>query len=443
MMTATFSRRLVTRTALIACASLSVQISAAPMMANAAPQAADKTLLELRCEAGEHDAHQCALADLLRENDFEGVHTFLAKETSERDATVAERPSKIAMPLGEHFADPICFETIISRYYDYVGAHAWWADAPASPSEYPQPLRAPAYVAESFAILSRAFPDHPQNTLELANDAGEFLLENLELTNGIAGFPDWRGGDHSLAKLVDEATQSAERLGLSPPLIENGWIIRDPGDGSLYFDNGVVGEAFLELHAATQDPRYLNAAVHIASWASEQPMVPNFNYNAFSAALIARVAVLTDNPDLFDDAHLRIKHSVLSGMKTSGDQAGQWIDPHNQTLVYRLIMARALLLFIEANKHFEADIDEIEMKSELLISTIEQEARDLGGIAFAESFVRLYCASDRMTDDRFRFSEPFRAQIRSAVLKDIHQPKPSLSPAALGCFLEAAVASTR
>lgn len=124
-----------------------------------------------------------------------------------------------------------------------------------------------------------------------------------------------------------------------PDMVVDGWIPDDRGDGGLQFDNGLCGTALVEAWDLTKDDRYLAAARRAADWATAQPMVTNWNYNAFSAGFLARLARATGESKYLDAAVEKARVGVLPGQMKSG----RWFDAHNACAVYHNILLRDLL----------------------------------------------------------------------------------------------------
>ncbi|MEM6925851.1 MAG: hypothetical protein AAF602_02895, partial [Myxococcota bacterium] len=118
--------------------------------------------------------------------------------------------------------------------------------------------------------------------------------------------------------------------------LRDGWwfedAITDPG--GLQFDNGICGRALLDAHARLGDPRYLEAARRAGDWATSRPVVGNFNYNAFSVGLLARLAEVDTATDWADRALHKARLGVLPGALADG----RWFDPHNARINYHQIL---------------------------------------------------------------------------------------------------------
>jgi len=383
----------------------------------------------------------CQLSRIMVQRDAEEISNFIKQEFSGTEAPKPERPSRVILPFIDKKAPlspqvQVDFRPVIAKYLAYVSKNAWWENPPSHPAKYPQPLRAPAYVAQSFSRLYLIDPLKNTELLETARKAGDFLLASQEATGGVFGFPDWRKQDSDLGKIARKVLDEAQKYGMLEDMLKNGWVYKDPGDGSLYFDNGVAGEALLDLYLATSDKKYLDGAITAAKWAQEQPIVPNFNYNAFSAVLEARIAVVTGNKQLLLEAISRLKLGVLSGMRRDPQFPGHWVDPHNETIVYRMIIARSLLHTIAAAQQLNVETRDMTADAHIVISAIENELIAIGGIPYPESAIRLYCTMKSPADNIPQFTKSTQQLFEQAVLTNLAAKKPSISPAALGCFLQ-------
>ncbi len=116
--------------------------------------------------------------------------------------------------------------------------------------------------------------------------AGADWLIKLQHPSGVFPFPIGPGLDprdkvgHIVARAMKER----------PEIVVNDWIPDDFSDGGLQFDNGLCGKALVTIWKLTNEKRYLEAARRAGDWAIERPLVLNWNYNAFSVGLLARLA---------------------------------------------------------------------------------------------------------------------------------------------------------
>lgn len=177
-------------------------------------------------------------------------------------------------------------------------------------------------------------PEHAPELTKLAREGGDWLIARQ---HSGGGFP----------MPVGPALNPREKVGFlmertlkeHPDLVVDGWIPDDRGDGGLQFDNGLCGTALVEVWALTHDDRYLASARRAADWASAQPLVTNWNYNAFSAGFLARLARATGEAKYLEAAVEKARLGVLPGQMKSG----RWFDAHNACAVYHNILLRDLL----------------------------------------------------------------------------------------------------
>jgi hypothetical protein len=83
--------------------------------------------------------------------------------------------------------------------------------------------------------------------------------------------------------------------------------------------------------------------VRAAEWALTRPLVANWNYNAFSARLLARAYLVTQEPRFLEGARRKFELGVLPGQT----ETGRWFDPHNARTQYHAILTTALADYVE------------------------------------------------------------------------------------------------
>jgi hypothetical protein len=106
----------------------------------------------------------------------------------------------------------------------------------------------------------------------------------------------------------------------------------------LQFDNGLCGTALISAWELTKDDRYLVAARKSGDWAIKRQLVRNWNYNAFSVGLLARLSIATGDEEYLIAAVKKAEIGVLPGQMPSG----RWFDAHNACVVYHNILLREL-----------------------------------------------------------------------------------------------------
>ena len=224
-----------------------------------------------------------------------------------------------------------------------IEAQSWWRIG-LDPLKLAHPLREPADAISGLIAVHRAGLDADGAGLRNAREAGEFLLwTQLQAGNGVFPFPASRGVSKAPPFRASAAfLEASESRGDMDNKVRNGWLIDDGGNGGLQFDNGECGIAMLELHAATGDIRFLDAARRAADWAIGQPLSVNWNYNSFSVYLLAETYRATGETRYRDAALDKASYGVLPGQLRDGPRAGRWHDPHNARPAYHYIMLRAL-----------------------------------------------------------------------------------------------------
>ena len=107
----------------------------------------------------------------------------------------------------------------------------------------------------------------------------------------------------------------------------NGWIVEDANHGDLQFDNALAGDAMLSLYEATSDGKYRQGAIRAADWAVQQPIVVNWNYNAFSVFFLADAYRVTGQRRFLESAKQKARFGIEPGQLRSGPHAGHWVTP--------------------------------------------------------------------------------------------------------------------
>jgi uncharacterized protein YyaL (SSP411 family) len=176
---------------------------------------------------------------------------------------------------------------------------------------------------------------------------------------GVIPFPAVRNGKGRPFEVAEQFMRRAERGDRLDQVIKNGWAVEDFDDGGLQFDNGLSGVALLRLFEATDDPRYLKAAIRAADWAASRRVVTNWNYNSFSVYLLAEVYAITGETKYLSSAKKKAKLGVLPGQLTEGPRSGRWADPHNARPAYHYIMVRGLAALAAVIPKDDPDLLEI------------------------------------------------------------------------------------
>ncbi len=245
--------------------------------------------------------------------------------------------------------------TSIAKTAAQIEQGRWWRVG-LDPTQLSRPLREPAPAIIGLLAFSRASGASDDPYVEAAREAGDFLVwAQNEVGTGVFPFPASRGKSTSAAfRSAERQLARAEKKGLQN-FVRNGWAMEDFDDGGLQFDNGECGLAMFALYEATRDQKYLESAMRSASWAANRPLVANWNYNAFSARLLARAYLVTGQQSFLDSATQKALLGVIPGQLTSGDNKGRWADPHNARAVYHYIMMDSLAELIAAMRKAKTD----------------------------------------------------------------------------------------
>jgi hypothetical protein len=219
----------------------------------------------------------------------------------------------------------------------------WWKIGP-DPSLFDHALREPASVVSACVYACESRLIDGDRSLALARDAAAFLIWAQEQA-GTGGypFPAFRGvskkNEFSSAARV---LKRAEQEGRLDQIVRNGWVVEDPGDGGLQYDNGEAGVALLELYELTKEKQYRDSGLKAADWAAGRALVSNWNYNSFSVYLLAKAAQVSGEMKYLAAATHKARIGVIPGQLTEGPHAGRWIDGHNARPAYHYIMLRSL-----------------------------------------------------------------------------------------------------
>ena len=219
----------------------------------------------------------------------------------------------------------------------------WWRPG-LDPAKLEHALREPAAVVAGCAAAARGGLAGAERALREARLAADFLLAaQAEAGAGLFPFPAARGVTRDPAfAAADRFLRRAGQAGRLDRFVHRGWVIDDGDDGGLQFDNAEAGTALLDLYRETKDARDLAGARRAADWALARPLARNWNYNSFSAHLLARAFAATGERRYLDAAVHKLRHGVLPGQLPDGPRAGRWLDPHNARPAYHYIMLRAL-----------------------------------------------------------------------------------------------------
>jgi hypothetical protein len=187
--------------------------------------------------------------------------------------------------------------------------------------------------------------------------AGADYILSCQTSSGVFGYPYNPDSSSRLDRMGIDIVKKGQALGLA--MVEARWIINDLGEGGLQFDNGIAGVLLLEAWRQTGELKYLIAAEKAGFWAVDQPVVLNWNYNAFSGRLFAQLYMATRNRAWLEQARQRFVFGVLPGQHG----CGRWMDPHNARIQYHSILVEALVDYHRAlSQSQDPDRREIEAR---------------------------------------------------------------------------------
>jgi len=286
------------------------------------------------------------LAGAFVREDVAAVGQIVARERAAlgEKAGVPDEPDRfVPIPKEGRWLTPEEARTGFARVTPLLDKLTWWKIG-LDPATLTHALREPASVIAGCVAACRGKLEGADASLARAKAAAEFLMwAQGQAGAGLFPFPAARGVASSRAFLAGEQLLSrVEKEGRTEEAIRNGWVVEDLGDGGLQFDNGECGLALLEMYGLTKDAGYLDSARRAADWAVKRPLAPNWNYNSFSVALLARFFQVTGEKRYLAAAKQKATLGVMPGQLQDGPMAGRWIDPHNAKPAYHYIMLRAL-----------------------------------------------------------------------------------------------------
>ena len=215
----------------------------------------------------------------------------------------------------------------------------WLKNPTGDPTRMQAGLREVAWPLDALARTAMLFPEYREEITAIVREGADWLI-GLQHLSGVFPFPVGPGlkprdkVGHIVARAMKE----------HPEIVVAGWIPDDASDGGLQFDNGLCGRALVSIWELTRDEKYLEAARMSGDWAISRPLVSNWNYNAFSVGLLARLATATGEAKYLDAAIEKAQIGVLPGQMANG----RWFDAHNACAVYHNILMRELLELLHA-----------------------------------------------------------------------------------------------
>jgi hypothetical protein len=213
----------------------------------------------------------------------------------------------------------------------------WVKNPGGNPRQMVAGLREAALPLDGLARTAMLFPEHRDELTEQVRAGADWLIK-LQHHSGVFPFPIGPGLNprEKVGKMVARAIKE------HPEIVVNDWIPDDHADGGLQFDNGLCGKALVSAWQLTRDERYLAAAQRAGDWTFSRPLVSNWNYNAFSVGLLARLAEVTQDNKREEYLAVAIKKAEV-GVMPGQMASGRWFDTHNACAVYHNILMRELL----------------------------------------------------------------------------------------------------
>ncbi len=298
---------------------------------------------------------------------------------------------------------------LLLKYWDEERRHFWWVrnDDGQESDELPQTLAYPANVIQG-ALMAAEFvqdEDERQRFVDDAIAAADYIMK-VQATLRRSLVPtlvqrDKRGQPLAFQDLSPEQKDvfGEDTFGENTEYIQDafgqGWLVQDPGNGYLYRDNALAGLALAALYEYTDDDDYIIAARLAGEWARSQNWVYNFYQNGYNAWLLARLYTLTEHAPYLEDAIHIAKFGVLSGQYETSIDIGQWVVPHSNRLVFRMIMIRQLLAVLEVMPVYHKYYADLKNGTMNALKAAEKQQLDSKGFQPSEEAVMTYCDLDR------------------------------------------------
>lgn len=283
----------------------------------------------------------------------EGKRALAAEDAAAVRASVVKATAALGPWAGNPETATRYFPPIVTTAFDPAAAREWWLNEikrgvrglpwrknpKGDPRQMLAGLREAAWPLDSLARTASLFPAQREELTAVVREGADWLIK-LQHSSGVFPFPIGPG-----LKPRDKVGYIVQRaINEHPEIVVNDWIPDDGTDGGLQFDNGLCGRALISAWQLTQDERYLNAARKSGDWAMNRPLVSNWNYNAFSVGLLARLAKATGDDTYLAAALKKADTGVLPGQMPNG----RWFDAHNACAVYHNILLRDLLELFHA-----------------------------------------------------------------------------------------------
>ena len=266
-------------------------------------------------------------------------------------AAVAKAISVLGPWAGNPETATRYYPPIVTEPFDAAKAQEWWLreiergqrglpwvkNPTGDPRMMLAGLREAAFPLDGLARTALLFPAKRDELTKQVRSGADWLIK-LQHPSGVFPFPIGPGLNprEKVGQIV--ARMIKER----PEIVVNDWIPEDFSDGGLQFDNGLCGRALITAWELTKDANYLDAARKSGDWAITRPLVSNWNYNAFSVGLLARLAAVTREEDKEKYLAAALKKAEV-GVLPGQMAGGRWFDAHNACAVYHNILLRELL----------------------------------------------------------------------------------------------------
>ena len=266
-------------------------------------------------------------------------------------AAVAKAISVLGPWAGNPETATRYYPPIVTAPFDAAKAREWWLreidrgkrglpwenNPTGDPRAMQAGLRQAAFPLDGLARTALLTPEHREELTTQVRVGADWLIK-LQHPSGVFPFPIGPGLNprDKVGSIVAKAILE------HPEIVVNDWIPDDRTDGGLQFDNGLCGKALLSAWELTRDERYLAAARRAGDWAITRPLVSNWNYNAFSVGLLARLAEVTQEEERATYLAAAVKKAE-AGVLPGQMPGGRWFDAHNACAVYHNILLRELL----------------------------------------------------------------------------------------------------
>lgn len=402
------------------------------------------TIVVLAQEPSKAQTLRAQLASALADQDAVAIRKAVAdvnRHLSEK-AGVPETPDKhVPIPKAGKWLTADEAAPGFEPSFEQLEKLRWWKIG-LDPTKLGHALREPAAVASGNLAVCRAKLKAADRSLELAKEAGDFLIWAQEQGGtGVFPFPASRGVSRAAEFLAaEQQLKRAEKDGRLDLVVKNGWAINDDGDGGLQFDNGECGLTMLELYEFTKEKKYLEAAKKSADWALSRPLVVNWNYNSFSVYLLARAYRVTGESKYLEAATKKAVLGVIPGQLTEGPRAGRWNDAHNARPGYHYIILRSLAELALALPKDDAARPGVLASLRLGLMARNKDFLDQGAPNKDKAMEALLLVNHAFSDDRTFLRETMSAEALDALAKLVSEQarrgSSPLGPREWGHFLE-------